>query len=78
MSIKAVCAAVTLIMASSANAGSDGEWFEKMDANADGYLTTAELGDEKAKKMSKLDTDEDGQISRAEYDDYKAKKRKKS
>ena len=77
MSIKAVCAAVTLTIAGTAAAGSSGEWFEKMDANADGYLSTAELGDEKAKKMSKLDTDNDGQISRAEYDDYKAKKDKK-
>lgn len=78
MKTKAVIAVVALAIAGPVAAGSDGAWFEKMDENTDGFLSTAELGEEKAKKMSKLDTDNDGQISRAEYDEYKAKKRKKS
>lgn len=76
MKYRAMIGAVALTLAGTAAAGSAGEWFEKMDADADGYLSTAELGDEKAKKMAKLDTDGDGLISRAEYDAYKAQKQR--
>ena len=60
-----------------ATAGSYGEWFEKVDANADGYLSADELGEKKAYKIDKMDTDGDRLISRDELDAYKAAKHRK-
>lgn len=70
---------ITLILAAAlicgpAFAGSYGEWFEKVDANQDGYLTADELGEKKAYKIQKMDSDGDGRVSRAELDAYKAAK----
>jgi Ca2+-binding EF-hand superfamily protein len=61
----------------SANAGDPGKWFEKVDANADGYLSADELGEKKAYKIQKLDMDGDGLISREEYLSHKAHKKHK-
>lgn len=60
----------------SAFAGNYNEWFDKTDTNADGYISAAELGEEKAHKIDKLDLDGDGLISRDELAEYKAKKKK--
>lgn len=65
------------LMSAPALAGSYGEWFEKTDANQDGYLTADELGEKKAYKIQKMDTDDDGRVSRAELDAYKAAKHAK-
>ena len=65
------------VFGASAYAGDYGKWFDKVDANADGYLSGEELGEKKAHKIQKLDTDGDGMISRDEYMTYKAKKHKK-
>lgn len=60
----------------SAFAGNYGAWFDKVDANADGYLSAQELGEEKAHKIDKLDLDGDRLISRDEFEQYKAKKKR--
>ncbi|MEM6638788.1 MAG: hypothetical protein AAF610_02705 [Pseudomonadota bacterium] len=65
------------LIATAAHAGDYGKWFDKMDADADGYLTAAELGEKKAYKIQKMDTDGDGQISRDELFAYKAAKKRK-
>lgn len=65
------------VAAVGANAGDYGKWFDKMDANADGFLSAAELGEKKAYKIAKMDTDGDGQISREELFAYKEAKRQK-
>ncbi len=75
MHIKTIASVALLALASPALAG-DKNWFGKMDANGDGYLSAAELGEKKAHKITKLDTDGDQMISRAEFDEYKAAKHK--
>ncbi len=77
MKAKILVTVGALMIGTSAVAGNYGEWFEKVDANADGYLSAAELGEEKAHKIEKLDTDGDGLISREEYMAYKAAKKHK-
>ena len=64
-----------LAIATSATAGNYGEWYEKVDANADGYLSAEELG-EKAYKIDKIDANGDRLISRDELDAYKAAKKR--
>ncbi len=64
-------------LTTSAAAGSYGEWFEKVDANADGYLSADELGEKKAYKIDKMDTNGDRLISRDELEAYKAAKKKR-
>lgn len=67
----------TVALAAAANAGDYGKWFDKMDANADGFLSADELGEKKAYKIQKMDSDGDGQISRDELMQYKATKSRK-
>ena len=77
MKSKVVLALAIAACGVSATAGDYGKWFEKMDANADGYLSADELGEGKAHKIDKLDTNGDRLISREEFDAYKASKHKK-
>ena len=65
------------LVAVGAQAGDYGKWFDKMDANSDGFLSADELGEEKAYKIQKMDSDGDGQISRDELFAYKAAKSRK-
>ncbi len=74
MNGKNVLLAACVLAAAGAHAGDYGKWFDKMDANADGYLSAAELGEKKAHKIDKMDTDGDGLISRQELHAYKAAK----
>ena len=66
-----------LALTAPATAGNYAEWFEKVDANADGYLSAEELGEKKAYKIKKMDTNGDGLISRDELEAYKAAKHRK-
>ncbi|MHC4390308.1 MAG: EF-hand domain-containing protein [Planctomycetota bacterium] len=50
-----------------------GAMFERLDANADGNLTTDELGERFGRRLLDADGDDDGVISRAEFDAYMAK-----
>ena len=77
MKVKFLATLGTLAIATSAMAGSYGEWFEKVDANADGYLSAEELGEKKAHKIDKMDTNGDRLISRQELEAYKAAKKRK-
>lgn len=78
MKAKLLATLGALAIGTSAAAGNYGEWFEKVDANADGYLSAEELGEKKAYKIDKMDTNGDRLISREELDAYKtAKKHRK-
>ena len=77
MKVKFLATLGALAFATSAAAGSYGEWFEKVDANADGYLSAEELGEKKAHKIDKMDTNGDRLISRDELEAYKAAKKRK-
>ncbi len=77
MKAKILATLVAFGLATSATAGSYGEWFEKVDANADGYLSADELGEKKAYKIDKMDTNGDRLISRDELEAYKAAKKKR-
>ena len=77
MKVKIIAACGALAFGASAAAGNYGEWFEKVDANSDGFLSAEELGEKKAYKIDKLDTNGDRLISREEYDSYKAAKKRK-
>ena len=73
MNARLLLAMILAVFATSAFAGDYNEWFDKVDANADGYLSADELGDKKAHKIDKMDTDGDRLISRDELMQYKAK-----
>ena len=75
MKFRLLLASVLAIFFTSALAGDYNAWFDKVDANADGYLSADELGEKKAHKIDKLDTDGDRLISRDELMQYKAKKK---
>lgn len=77
MKRKSIVLAACVLTVGVAHAGDYGKWFDKMDANADGFLSAAELGEKKAYKIDKMDADGDGLISRQELMAYKAKKEKK-
>jgi hypothetical protein len=61
--------------------GHKGDKFAKADANNDGFLTAAEVGDKRWARIQVADANSDGQISKAEFDqakkDGKIGKRKK-
>ena len=63
-----------LAIATTALAGSYGEWFDRVDANADGFLSAEELGEKANHKLDKMDSNGDRLISREELDAYKAAK----
>lgn len=77
MKVKILATLGALVIGTSAVAGNYGEWFEKVDTNADGYLSAEELGEKKAHKIDKIDTDGDRLISRKELEAYKAEKHRK-
>ncbi|NND59236.1 MAG: hypothetical protein HKN49_03130 [Gammaproteobacteria bacterium] len=77
MNSRIVLALILAVFFSSAVAGDYNAWFDKVDADGDGYLSAAELGEKKAYKIDKMDTDGDNLISRDELMQYKAAKKHK-